>query len=136
MTDVSPGTFLLGILNHCISSLILLWYKVSQASHVERPYGEVLRKQLTDEINVVLCMHACVLSHVQLFATRWAVAHQAPLSMGFPRQEYWGGLPLPPPGDLPDPGIEPKSLVFHALAGGFFTTSATWVKATSVTHSS
>ena len=99
MTDVSPGTLLLGILNHCISSLILLWHKVSQASHVERPYGEVLRKQLTDEINVVLCMHAYVLSHVQLFATRWAVAHQAPLSMGFPKQEYWSGLPLPPPGN-------------------------------------
>ena len=51
--------------------------------------------------------------------TPWAVAHQAPLSRGFPRQEYWSGLLFPPPGDLPDPGIEPASL---ALAGGFFTT--------------
>ena len=50
--------------------------------------------------------------------TPWTVAHQAPLSLGFPRQEYWSGLPLPSPGDLPDPGIEPKS---PALAGGFFT---------------
>ena len=49
----------------------------------------------------------CVLSHVQLFVTSWTVAHQALLSMGFPRQEYWSGLPFPPPGDLPDPGIEP-----------------------------
>ena len=48
-----------------------------------------------------------------------AIARQAPLSMGFPRQEYWSGLPLPAPGDLPDPGIEPT---FPALAGGFFTT--------------
>ena len=48
---------------------------------------------------------------------------QAPLSMGFPRQEYWSGLPFPSPGDLPDPGIEPESLVSPALAGGFFTTS-------------
>ena len=48
------------------------------------------------------------LSHVQLFATPWTVAYQAP-SMGFSRQEYWGGLPLPSPGDLPDPGIEPRS---------------------------
>ena len=48
------------------------------------------------------------------FVTPWTVAHQAPLSMGFPRQEYWSGLPFPPPGDLPDPGIEPGS---PALAG-------------------
>ena len=53
-------------------------------------------------------------------------SHQAPLSMGFSRQEYWGGLSCPPPGDLPDPGIEPLPLMSPALAGGFFTTSATW----------
>ena len=67
----------------------------------------------------------CVLSHfsrVQLFANLWPVAHQAPLSMGFSRQEYWSGLPCLPPGDLPDPG-SPTS---PALAGGFFTTTATW----------
>ena len=46
--------------------------------------------------------------------------------MGFSREEYWSGLPCPPPGDLPDPGIEPKSLMSPALAGGFLTTSATW----------
>ena len=46
-------------------------------------------------------------SHVQLFETLWTVAHQAPLSMGFSRQEYWSELPCSPPGDLPDPGIEP-----------------------------
>ena len=56
----------------------------------------------------------------------WTVAHQAPLSMGFSRQEYWSGLPCPSPGDLPHLGIEPKSLMSPALAGGFFTTSATW----------
>jgi len=50
-----------------------------------------------------------VLSHVQIFATPWTVAYQAPLSMGFSRQEYWSGLPFPSPGDLPDPGIEPRS---------------------------
>ena len=54
------------------------------------------------------------------------VAHQAPLSMEFSRQEYWSGLPCPPPGDLPDPGIKPMSPVSPALAGGFFTTSTTW----------
>ena len=51
--------------------------------------------------------------------------HQAPLTIEFPRQEYWSGLPYPSPGDLPDPGIEPKSLASPALAGGFFTTNAT-----------
>ena len=49
------------------------------------------------------------LSRVRLFVTPWTVAHQAPLSMGFSRQEYWSGLPFPSPGDLPDPGIEPRS---------------------------
>ena len=53
------------------------------------------------------------------FETPWTVAHQAPLSMGFPRQEYWSGLPFPPPGDLFDPGLKPLS---PALPGGFFTT--------------
>ena len=56
----------------------------------------------------------------------WTVAHQVPLSMGFSRQEYWSGLPCPPLGDLPDPGTKPTSLTSPALAGGFFTTSATW----------
>ena len=62
---------------------------------------------------------ACVLSRVQLFATPWTVARQAPLSMGFPRQGYWSGLPFPDPGDLSNPGIKLASL---ALAGRFFTT--------------
>ena len=64
-------------------------------------------------------------SHVQLFATPWTIAHQAPLSMGFSKQEYWSGFPCPPPGDLPNPGIKPVSLRSPALAGGFFTTSTT-----------
>ena len=62
-------------------------------------------------------------SHVHLIVTLWTVAHQPSLSMGFFRKEYWSGLPCPPPGDLPDPGIEPVSL---ALAGGLFTISTTW----------
>ena len=67
-----------------------------------------------------------MLSHVQLFfVTPGTVACQAPLSMGFPRQEYWSGLPFPFPGDLPDPAIEPTSLESPALVGGFLTTSAT-----------
>ena len=65
--------------------------------------------------------HAKSLHCVRLRATPWTVTHQAPLSMGFSRQEYWSGLPCCPPEDLPDPGIEPTSLKFSALAGMFFT---------------
>ena len=64
-----------------------------------------------------LAMH--VLSQVQSFVTPWTIAHQAPLSMGFARQEYWSRSPFPPPGDLPNPGIKGASA---ALAGEFFTT--------------
>ena len=51
----------------------------------------------------------CVLSRAQLFATPWTLVHQAPLSMGFSRQEYWSWLPFPSPGYVPDPGIKPRS---------------------------
>ena len=65
-------------------------------------------------------------SHVRLFVTPWAVARQVSLSMGFSRQESWSGLPFPPPGDRPNPGIEPASFSSLAWAGGFFTTGTTW----------
>ena len=71
----------------------------------------------------------CILSHfshVRLFVTLWTIALQAPLFMGFSKQEYWSGLPCPPPGDLPDPGIKSASLTSPALADAFFTTSTTW----------
>ena len=64
---------------------------------------------------VCVCVCVCVclgvggLSRIQLFATPWTVAHQAPLSMGFSRQGYWSGLPFPPPWDLPDPELQPVS---------------------------
>ena len=61
-------------------------------------------------------------SCVRLFATPWTVARQTPLSMGFSRQECWGGLPFPFPWDLPKPGIKPMSHVSPTLAGGFFST--------------
>ena len=73
-------------------------------------------------ILVSVCVCAQSLSRVQLFATPWTVAHQAPLSMEFSRQDYWSGLPLPTPGDPPGSGIRPASLAVAALAGGFFTT--------------
>ena len=71
-------------------------------------------------------------SRIRLFVILWTVARQAPLSMGFSRQEYWSGLPLPTPEDLPDPGIKPASPKSPALAGGFFTTSTTWEAPVSV----
>ena len=74
----------------------------------------------------IQCVCVCMVSHfsrVQLFAT--SVDLQASLSMRFSRQEYWSRLPCPPPGNLPDPGIELVSLT-SAMAGGFFTTSVTW----------
>ena len=84
--------------------------------------------------DVMLCLSHCILSggvctcvlncfsRVQLFAILWTVAHQAPLSMGFSRQEYWSGLPSPSLGDLPYPGTEPATLMSSLLAGRFFTT--------------
>ena len=81
----------------------------------------------------IFCIHIYILlgnytccakfSHVQLFETPWTVAHQAPLSMGFSRQEHWSGLPFHTPGYLTEPGVELTSLVSPALADGFFTTS-------------
>ena len=67
----------------------------------------------------ILSAVLCSVGRVWLFLSLWTVAHQAPLPMGFSRQEYWSGLSFPPPGDLPDPGIKPASPV---LTGGFFTT--------------
>ena len=84
---------------------------------------------------VLLC-HA-MLSHfslVCLFVTPWTVARQAPLSMGFSRQEYWNGLQFPSPEDLPNPGIEPAPLVSPALAGVFFITSVMWEAQSSTMH--
>ena len=77
---------------------------------------------------IIFKVSECMLrwfSSFQLFKTLWAIAHQAPLSMGFSRQDNWGGLPCPPP-NLPDPGIKPTVLMSPALAGGFFTPSTTW----------
>ena len=79
--------------------------------HFQGIYGCV------DNLNAAAVIQS--LRHVQLFETPWTIACQAPLSIGFPRQGYWSGLPLPSPGNLPDPGIKPTS---PALASGFFTT--------------
>ena len=74
--------------------------------------------------NLLDCIDMCVPSHVRLSAAPWTIVYQAPLSMGFSRQEYWSGLPFPSPGDLPDSGTEPMP---PALADGFFTSCTTWI---------
>ena len=83
------------------------WLKNKRAT-----YGRKIADVSKQRLKIVCSVHpyTCMLSHfshVQFFVTRLTVACQAPLSMGFSRQEYWSGLPCPPPGDLPDPGIEP-----------------------------
>ena len=76
-----------------------------------------------NKINILShCVHAQSLSCVWLFETPRSAVHQASLLMGFPRQEYWSKLPFPSPGDLLDPGKDPQSPAFPALAGRFFTT--------------
>ena len=82
--------------------------------------GGKTKRTVCEAENVIWCV--CGLSHGRLFATPWTVAHQAPLSRGFSRQEYWSGLPFPSPGDLPDPRIEPIPPLSPTLAGRFFTT--------------
>ena len=71
--------------------------------------ASMISAMLNTYIYARVCVCVCVFSHVWLFITPWTVAHQAPLSMGFSRQEYWSGLPCPPLGDFPNPGIEPRS---------------------------
>ena len=79
-----------------------------------------------------MCMYVSVCACAKSLQSRltlsdlWTVACQALLLVGFSRQEYWSGLPCPPPEDLPDPGFEPKSLTSPVSAGRFFTTSASW----------
>ena len=85
-------------------------------------YRERERERERDLLqNICVCVSHSVRSN-----SSWPWAHQAPLSMGFSRQEYWSGLPFPSPGDLPNPGIKPMSLESPTLAGRFFTTSTTW----------
>ena len=83
-------------------------------------HKSTVQSQRADRASTCYMLSHCVTSDS---ATPWTVAHQAPLSMGFSRQEYWSGLSCPPQRDLPNPGTE---LTSPALAGRFFTTSATW----------
>ena len=102
----------------------------SQGTQVQGPALSLFAYELLGEsvhlLKLGLLLRLSRFSRVRLFATSRTIARQAPLSMGFSRQAYWSGLPCPPPGDLPDPGARPASLVSPALTGGFFTTSTTW----------
>ena len=75
----------------------------------------------SEAANMQLGKLACLLSCVRLFEAPWTVDSHAPLTMGFSRQEYWTGLPCPPPGDLPDAGMEPVSSFISCIASRFFT---------------
>ena len=118
-----PVLALMGSLRPCLQCMIF--------KKINRPYPSP-SKASGDAVflhHPIFSLHACVLScfsRVQLFVTPRTVAHQSPLFVGFSRQEYWRGLSFPPPGNLPNPRIEPTSLTSPELAGGFFTTSASW----------
>ena len=106
------------------------WWKCKLVQLLWRTVWRRLRKLKIE----LLCMHS---NFLQLCLTLCnPMDCKVPLSMGFSRQEYWSGLSCPSPGDLiPDPGIEPAFLMFPALAGGFFTTNATWSYMTQQFHS-
>ena len=96
--------------SHEQKKLILTWIVISMEV-------EANSKQVNQYIyKILLKVKVKSLSRVWLFATLWTVAYQVPLLMGFSSQEYWSGLPFPSPGDLPNPGIEPKSPALYADA--------------------
>ena len=102
-------------------------YKAEKHAHKSRPFNPNDKLGFMHIGNAVCSYYGLSrFSHVQLCETLWTAAGQPPPSMGFSRQEYWSGLLCPPPGDLPDSGMEPASLSSPALAGGFFTISTTW----------
>ena len=101
-----------------------LFFQGHQSAFKLRPSTDCVRPtHIMEGVCVCVCVWAQSFSHLWLFATPWTIAHQAPLSMGFSRWEYWNGLLFPPPGDLPNAGIKPMRLASSALAGRFFTSA-------------
>ena len=98
-----------------IISLVLLWPPPSWCFP-----GEPLGRQGRDFPAFNLYCGMCVPSGIWLNETSWTIAPQGPLSMAFPRQEHWSGVPIPPPGDLPNPGLKPVSLASSALQVDFY----------------
>ena len=111
--SISPG-----VCSHCLRFLWKYGFLGVSNSLIENKKGRG---------TAIVPVHACLVPQSRpSLASLCTLAHPTPLFMGFCSHGYWSGLPYPPPEDLPDPGIEPASPVFPALAGGFFTTSATW----------
>ena len=102
--------------------ILTIYYWILSVKHCSKAFAGMTLSNLQNHPAVKVKSLSCV----QLFATPWTIAHPAPLSMGLSQQEYWSGLPFPPPGDLLDAGIEHESLTSPALAVSFFTTCATW----------
>ena len=101
-----------------------LWWISGIRKQFSNMKNHPVKHELVKSAHVCMCVRAKSLSHVQLSKIPWTVAHQAPLSMVFPRQEHWSRLPFPSPGDLLDTGFEPAFLRAPAFAGRFFTASA------------
>ena len=107
-----------GVGCHSFLQRIFLTQGTDTASLALQADSLLLSHQGSSDTHARMCAKS--LQFMSDSATLWTVASQAPLPMGFFRQEYWGGLPCPPPGDLPDAGIEPTSLTSPALAGRIF----------------
>ena len=121
MDCIPPGSSIHGIFQARMLEWVTISYSRSLSSYSRTDIDQNSRLNL---MNSLVLSRFC---HVWLFATPWTAAHQAPLSMGFFRQGSWSVLlPLPSPGDLPDPGIEPTSFASPVLAGRVFITAATW----------
>ena len=110
------------VCQHCISHIVDIFY-ILQEYCLQPSRRNVVHTKYSICFSIFPCAKS--LSCVQLFVTLQTIARQAPLSMGFSRQEHQSGLPFPSPGDLSDPGIEPASLKSPALTG-FCTTNTTW----------
>ena len=105
---------------------MLLLFTIEICQKVVILYITALYFLTKGKLTLTLCVCAEQLQLCPILCDPWTIAHQLPLSMGFSRQEYWSGLPCPPPGDPPDLGVEPTSLMSPASPGWFFTTSAIW----------
>ena len=104
----------------CIFSPYITWYLLNALVGLIFPPNQEETGIFNKKTSIILAVHVC--SVVSDFATWWTVAQQAPLSTRFSRQEYWSGVPFPPPGDVPEPRIEPTSTASLALTGRLFTT--------------
>ena len=108
----------------CPLHVLFLSVRILITQNIQTPINVQLFKYIVKFI-LELCVHKKQISRVRLFATLWTIAHQAPLSVRFSRQESWSGLPSLPPGDLLTQGLNPH-LMSPALEARFFTTTTTW----------